>query len=141
MTNFFGAHRVPFFLLVAVGLAACETEPSITAPTPPPAATPGISISVTNPSPVTVLPIPVGAQISIALTRTGGFSGAVTLVAEGLPSGWSASFAPAQITSGAGTLATVVVPANAPRGNVVVTFRATAPGVTAATSQATITLQ
>jgi hypothetical protein len=132
------ARLVPALLLATV--AACGSDGTPGEPTPP-APTPGISITVTNPPPVTVLPIPVGAQISIALTRTGGFTGAVSLAAEGLPAGWTASFSPPQITTGAGTLATVTVPGNAARGTVTVTFRATATGVTAATGQATITVQ
>lgn len=122
----------------ALLLAACGSDSEgTTTPTP----TPGISITVTNPSPVAVLAIPVGAQVSIALTRTGGYTGAVTVTAEGLPTGWTASFAPAQITTGAGTLATVTIPANPTRGAYPVTFRATGTGVTAATGQATITVQ
>lgn len=125
-------------LTVAVGLAACGSDNAgTTQPTP----TQGISITVTNPAPVTALAIPVGAQVSIALTRTGGFTGTVTVAAEGLPAGWTASFAPAQITTGAGTLATVTVPGNSARGSYPMTFRATATGVTAATGQATITVQ
>lgn len=126
-------------LVIAVGLAACGSDDAVS-PTPPDP-TPAISIAVTNPTPVVALPIPVGAQVSIALTRTGGYTGVVTMTAEGLPTGWSASFAPAQITSGGGTLATVTVPGNTARGNYSVTFRATGTGVAAATGTATITVQ
>lgn len=125
-------------LVASVALAGCGSDtPGTTTPTP----TPAISITVTTPSPVTALAIPVGAQVSIALTRSGGFTGTVTVAAEGLPTGWTASFAPAQITTGAGSLATVTVPGNTARGAYPVTFRATATGVTAATGQATITVQ
>jgi endoglucanase len=130
---------VPMLLLPFVVSACGSDGDSPTVPTTPP--TPTISLTVTNPAPVPSLAIAVGAQVSIALTRTGGFTGAVTMTAEGLPAGWSASFAPAQITTGAGTLATVTVPGNTPKGNTTVTFRATATGVSAATGQATITVQ
>jgi hypothetical protein len=128
-------------LLMAFVVAACGSDgdsPTVPVVTPP---TQAISLTVTNPTPVPSLAIAVGAQVSIALTRTGGFTGAVTMTAEGLPAGWSASFAPAQITTGSGTLATVTVPGNTPKGNTTVTFRATATGVAAATGQATITVQ
>ena len=126
-------------LLMAFVVAACGNDGD--SPTVPVVTPQTIGLTVTNPTPVPSLAIAVGAQVSIALTRTGGFTGAVTMTAEGLPAGWSASFAPAQITTGAGTLATVTVPGNTPRGNTTVTFRATATGVTAATGQATITVQ
>lgn len=131
--------RVLPALLAAASLAACGGDDD-GMPTPP-APTPAISITVTNPTPVVALAIPVGAQVSIALTRSGGYTGTVTVAAEGLPTGWSASFAPAQITTGAGTLATVTVPGNTARGSYPVTFRATGTGVTAATGTATITVQ
>lgn len=121
-------------VLVSVAASACSTE--VTDPGPPP----GISIAATNPSPVPFQTIPVAAQVSIALTRIGGFTGAVTVTAEGLPTGWSASFSPAQITTGAGTVASVTIPGNPTPGSYTVTFRATGSGVTAVTAQATITV-
>lgn len=102
---------------------------------------PAITLTVTNPTPIPSLAVPTGAQVSIALTRIGGFTGTVTMSAEGLPSGWTASFSPASITTGSGTLATITPPANPARGSYPVTFRATATGVAAATGTATITVQ
>lgn len=102
---------------------------------------PAITLTVTNPAPIPSLAVPTGAQVSIALTRIGGFTGTVTMSAEGLPSGWTASFAPAAITTGSGTVATITPSANPARGSYPVTFRATATGVTAATGTATITVQ
>ena len=102
---------------------------------------PAITLTVTNPAPIPSLAVPTGAQVSIALTRIGGFTGTVTMSAEGLPSGWTASFSPASITTGSGTLATITPPANPARGSYPVTFRATATGVAAATGTATITVQ
>ena len=102
---------------------------------------PAITLTVTNPAPIPSLAVPTGAQVSIALTRIGGFTGTVIMSAEGLPSGWTASFSPASITTGSGTLATITPPANPARGSYPVTFRATATGVAAATGTATITVQ
>lgn len=130
--------RIIPLLIPVVSATACGGTDSPAGPAPTPL---GISITVTNPDPVPVLAVPVGAQVSIALTRSGGFTGAVTVSAEGLPTGWTASFAPAQITSGSGTLATVTVPASPTRGNYVVAFRASATGVSDATGLATIRVQ
>lgn len=122
-------------LLMSAAIAACQHE-VITEPAP----TPGISITVTNPTPVANVPVAVGAQVGIALTRTGGYTGTVTVTAEGLPTGWTASYSPAQITTGSGTVATVTIPGNPTPGTYTVTFRATGTGVAAATGQATITV-
>lgn len=102
---------------------------------------PAIALTITNPSPV-VFPVvlPVGAQVSIALTRIGGYTGTVTMSAEGLPAGFSVSFAPTDITTGSGTVASVTVPIGAVRGTYPITFRATGTGVTAVTGTATITV-
>ncbi len=70
------------------------------------------------------------ATETIALTRTGGFAGAVTLAAEGLPTGVTAAFAPNGTTTNASTL-TLTAAANATVGGpTTVTVRGTATGQT-----------
>jgi hypothetical protein len=53
----------------------------------------------------------VAATVPITIERVGGFAGAVTLSAEGLPSGVTASFSPASIAAGATTSTLTLTPA------------------------------
>jgi hypothetical protein len=73
--------------------------------------------------------------VTLALTRGGGFDGAVTLTSAGLPSGVTTTITPAQL-SGTTTSATVEVSvaATVATGNYNGTVTATAPGVSAATT-------
>ena len=80
------------------------------------------------------------AQVTI--TRVGGFAGAVTLAAEGLPAGVTATFAPAVIPAGSAT-STVTIAASAAAavaGPINLTIRATGPGITAATTALALTV-
>jgi hypothetical protein len=78
------------------------------------------------------------AQI-ITVTRTGGFTGAVTFAAEGLPTGVTAAFNPASTTGPTSTL-TLTAAANATVGNATVTVRGTATGQTDKTTTFTLTV-
>jgi hypothetical protein len=70
------------------------------------------------------------AQTSqIQITRSGGFTGAVTLAAEGLPTGVTAAFDPAAPTANASTL-TLTAAAGAAVGTSNVTVKGTGTGVT-----------
>ena len=64
---------------------------------------------------------------NIAITRTGGFAGAVTLAATGLPNGVTAAFNPASPTGDASTL-TLTAAAGAATGNATITVTGTADG-------------
>jgi hypothetical protein len=77
---------------------------------------------------------------NITLTRTGGFTGAVALTAEGLPTGVTAAFNPASVT-GTTSVLTLTVAANATPGTSTITVRGTSTGQTdkTATFQLTIT--
>ena len=77
---------------------------------------------------------------NITITRTGGFAGAVTLSAEGLPTGVTAAFAPNNTTTNASVL-TLTAAAGATTGVSTVTVRGTATGQTdkTATFQLTVT--
>jgi hypothetical protein len=64
-----------------------------------------------------------GGTVAITLTRTGGFTGNVTFAATGLPSGITATFAPAQTTGNTSTL-TLAASSAATLGNATVTITA-----------------
>lgn len=101
------------------------------------AATPAISIAV---SPTTLNVTPGGSgTLSVTLTRSGGFTGDVTIAAEGLPAGMTI----ANTTIAAGqTSATLTVSATAAAAAATstITFRASGTGVTSVTSTAAITV-
>jgi len=67
------------------------------------------------------------ATQTVNITRTGGFAGAVTLTAEGLPTGVTAAFDPPSPTTNTSTL-TLTAAANATTGNATVTVKGTAAG-------------
>jgi hypothetical protein len=80
------------------------------------------------------------ATANVALTRTGGFTGAVTFAAEGLPAGVTAAFVPNNTTTDASVL-TLTATAAAAVGTSTITVRGTATGQTdkTATFQLTVT--
>lgn len=63
---------------------------------------------------------------NVALTRTGGFTGAVALTAEGLPNGVTASFNPASVTTTDASVLTLTVGAGAAAGTATITVKGTA---------------
>jgi endo-1,4-beta-xylanase len=71
--------------------------------------------------------------VAIAITRSGGFTSAVALIASGLPSGVTASFSPAS-TTGTSSVLTLVASATATVGTSVVTVTGTGGAVTRTTS-------
>ena len=73
------------------------------------------------------------------LTRTGGFTGAVTFAASGLPAGVSASFNPAS-TTGNSSVVTLTASSTATLGNASVTITGTASGLTARTVTLALTV-
>ncbi|MFC1661323.1 hypothetical protein ACFL3S_07730 [Gemmatimonadota bacterium] len=130
-------------LLVSLSVASCGGDGGgTTGPEP----TPTISISV-SPTSVTVDPgAPVSEQataptadITVSLTRGGGYTGAVTVRVEGLPSGVSAS--PVTIASGS-TSGTLELEATslAAAGTYSLTIRASGSGVTDATATVSMTV-
>jgi hypothetical protein len=67
------------------------------------------------------------ATQTVNITRTGGFAGAVTLAAEGLPTGVTPAFDPPSPTTNTSTL-TLTAAANATTGTSTVTVKGTATG-------------
>ena len=116
-------------------LAACGGgDPSTSPPL-----TPGFAVSL----PSTALSVEQGATgtLSATVVRSGGFTGAVDVMVEGLPTGVSASLSPAVIGAGttSGTLSVVVSTVTAP-GSYSFTVRARATGLADQTFTATLTV-
>jgi len=80
------------------------------------------------------------ATQTVNITRTGGFAGAVSLTAEGLPTGVTAAFDPESAAGNSSTL-TLTAAANAATGSATVTVKGTATGQPdkTATFQLTVT--
>lgn len=76
---------------------------------------------------------------NITITRAGGFAGAVTLAAEGLPAGVTAVFNPNNTTTNASVL-TFTAGANAAAGTSTITVRGTAAGQTDKTTTLQLTV-
>ncbi|HYW51653.1 MAG TPA: hypothetical protein VE861_13655, partial [Gemmatimonadaceae bacterium] len=124
-------------LTVAAGLltlAACKGDKTPTGGT-----TAGISISAAAPT-VSVAP---GAAGTVALTigRTGSFAGAVSLTADGVPTGVTATFTPASVGAGitASSLGLTVAP-SAALGTSQITIRARGTGATEGTALVALTI-
>lgn len=123
------------FAAGAFALVACSGKKSPTGGTP---TTATISVATGNPT----LSLDQGASGSASLTvsRTN-FSGSVTLTAEGVPTGVTATFTPATVASGAtvSSVALAIGPAAAP-GTATITVRARGNGVADATTAILLTI-
>src|SRR5262245_35709792 len=105
-----------------------------------PSGTTGSIQVVANP---TTLSVPQGGtgSVTIALTRSGGFSGAVTLAIAGLPAGVTTTVTPAQLSGvTAGATIAVAVASTVPVGNYSATVTASGQGVGAATASYQLTV-
>jgi len=115
-------------------VAACSTTTDNT----PTGTTPAIAVAVGTLAAVASPGIP--ASVPITVVRSGGFTGDVALVAEGLPTGVTAVFTPASLTQGAtSSVLTLSLGATAVASTATVTVRATGSGVTAATATVSFT--
>lgn len=125
--------RRPAAVCIAVlaALAAACSSDSPSDPGDGGGDTPSISITLGS----TVITLQQGANgtVTVNLTRAGGFSGAVTLAVDGLPSGITATGG--QIAAGAASgSVSLAAAAGATVGSATATIRATAAGVAAATA-------
>lgn len=99
---------------------------------------PGMSLSV----PATASVVQAGTTtIPLSVARTGGFDGAVTVFAQGLPTGVTASFAPSTLggATGESTLTLTASP-TASAGTFSMSVRASAAGLEAITQPLTVTV-
>lgn len=103
-------------------------------------APPGFAISLTP----TTVSLEAGASspaVAVALTRAGGFAGAVELLLEGAPAGVTASFNPASIAAGAtGSVLTLSSANTTAAGTYPLTVRARAQGLADRTATLTLTV-
>jgi hypothetical protein len=128
--------RSQCFSLSLLVLTACGGSKN---PTPPPDVTSRIAVSAIAPT----VSVAQGATVTaseISIARTS-FTADVTLSAEGLPAGVTASFAPTVVSGGAtASTMTLVATPTATLGAATVTLRARGTGVADATSQMTVTV-
>jgi hypothetical protein len=103
----------------------------------PPTTGPDFSISA-SPASVTVTQGGTGGTSTVTITRSGGFTGAVTLSATGQPAGVTVAFSPNPATGSTST-ATFTASSGATTGNFPVTLSGSGPGVSG-TRTATVTL-
>ena len=103
--------RTVVALLTAATLAACGGSGDGVTP-PPPGVTGSFIVTISS---ATLTMAPGATQtMVVTVTRTGGFTGAVTLAAAPLPTGVTATFAPATLAAGAtSSTLTLVVAATA----------------------------
>jgi hypothetical protein len=125
-----------FYVVRAANSATCESGNSPEASATP-TGTPDFTLAI-SPSSVTVPRAGGTATYTVTITRSGGFTGPVTLAVAGLPSGATGSFSPNPATGSTSTL-TVTVSRGTARGTF--TFTVTGTGSTPTlTRTATATL-
>lgn len=112
-----GYERAPINGIQIIPLS--PPNPSFTLSATPSSATVGLASSV---------------NYTVTLASSGGFSGPVTLSASGLPSGATASFAPASITTSGTSIMTVTTVAGTPTGSSTVTITGSSGTLTNSTS-------
>lgn len=115
------------------GVAAATTSYTLTIPTPGigvSAAAAGVSIAQG-----------ISGNLAVSVSRTNGYTDAITLTASGLPAGATATFTPASVPAGA-TASTLViaVPLTTPVGTYPITITASGTGVANATTTVSLTV-
>ncbi len=117
--------------LLTMALVACSDDPA--APSP--------AISVTSSANAATVAAGGTANLTITVARTGGFTGAIALTAEGLPAGVTAAFNPASVPStAASSTLTLTGAAGAAAATKAITIKATGTGVTAKTATVNLTV-
>jgi hypothetical protein len=131
-----GCHRALIASSLLVALSACGGGGDGTTDPPDNQA---ITVAV-SPSSFTIV-AGTSENVTVSVTRSGGFEGLIALTVEGAPNGVSATMTPSPIPNGT-TSATVTVTALASTvpGTYTITLRATGPGVTAKTATVTLTV-
>lgn len=132
MTSIRGAVRGGMMTAIGLLVLACDGDEG-------PIGNSGAIQVTVNPATLSVQQGRSGS-VTLTLTRSGGFAGAVTLAITGLPTGATATITPPQLT-GATTTATVLITvALSETGTSTVTISATGTGVSAATTSVALTV-
>lgn len=128
-------------LLGALALGACGNDDDLVLPEPEPTPTPTLQLALAAPTPLTAnLGVTQGTAGGATITRSEGFSGAVTMSAEGVPTGWSIAFSPAILGADVNeTTVLITAPANVMPGSYSFTVRATAIGITTTSAAMSVT--
>ncbi len=123
---------LPFLLTAAVFTAACSDD-DIVNPT-------GI-LGVTLGQTASAIVVGGTTTVPVTLTRGGGFTGSVNLTAENLPTGVTATFAPASVDgSTTASVLTLTAASTATAATSTITVRATGSNVTAGTATLPLTV-
>ncbi|MES2178391.1 MAG: hypothetical protein V4550_11085 [Gemmatimonadota bacterium] len=123
------------FRATGTGVTAATATTALTVTA---AATPSITLAA-SPAALNVTAGATGT-VTLTLTRSGGFTGEVTVAAEGLPTGVTAANATIATGQTSATM-TISAAASAAAATNTITFRATGTGVTAATATTALTVQ
>ncbi len=127
--------RLLALLAVPLLLAACSSSSDNGGTTTPQSIALSLSASSASVAPGGT------ATATATLTRVGGYTGAVTLTAENLPTGVTSSFNPAQLTGATASAAvSFIVASNATPGNFSITLRGSGSGVTSVTALYALTI-
>jgi hypothetical protein len=123
---------LPFLLTAVLATTACGDDNDPVNPLP------GISITLAQPS-AAVLP---GSSIAVPITlsRTGGFTGSMTLTAENVPAGITASFEPSTLASDATTSTLTLTAVSGATAGGTITIRASGSGVAPRTQALPVTI-
>ncbi|MES2524091.1 MAG: hypothetical protein V4617_15395 [Gemmatimonadota bacterium] len=124
-------------LLAALAMFTACSSDSGTAPI---TTTPAIGVTATTAA--ATIARGATATYPITVTRSGGYTGSITLTAEGLPANVTAAFAPATLANGAtsSTLSLTAAATAAAGTNPNIVVRATGTGVSAQTTQIALTV-
>ena len=127
--------RILIAMIAVSYLTACGGGDGTT----PPTGTPGITLSATTSAGTVARGSSTTTTLNVG--RVDGFSGAVILTAEGVPTGVTVTFAPQSLTgTTAASTATISVAANAAVATTALTFRAAGTGVTDKTASYSLTV-
>lgn len=123
---------LPFLLSAAVLTSACSDDDIIN-----PAGILGVTLGQT----ASAVVVGGTTTVPVTLTRGGGFNGTVNLTAENLPTGVTASFAPASVDGAtSGSVLTLTAANTATAATSTITVRATGSNVTAGTATLPLTI-
>ena len=127
-------HRVPTVVLLSLALICASCGGSSSSPPPPP--TPDFSLSLSSSS-VSIAQGATSSALNVSVNPLNGFSGAVQVTLNALPSGVTSNPAsPFSVTAGASTPVIFGASANAPTGNFAISVQGTSGALSHGTNLA-----